>query len=92
VGCAPALSEDLQMEEPPVPPDTAEKPIPKKARAAASSLGPCAECGSTGPFGIGKPVTLPAGPTPTVVPVVCRICGDVRLLPAELIAPQDVKG
>ena len=45
----------------------------------------CAECGSAGPFGVGKPFVLPAGPSHGVVPVVCRSCGDVRLFPADSV-------
>ncbi len=43
----------------------------------------CAECGSSGPLGVGKAILLPAGPSHAIVPVVCRICGDVRLFPAD---------
>lgn len=43
----------------------------------------CTECGSSGPFGVGKVIVLPAGPSHAIVPVVCRCCGDVRLFAAD---------
>ena len=66
-------------------PCTAVTPEP---RAASSSWPACAECGSAGPFGVGKAVPLPAGPSHAVVPVVCRTCGDVRLFPADFVTAK----
>jgi hypothetical protein len=50
----------------------------------------CSECGSAGPFGVGKVVALEAGPTAAVVPVICQACGQARFFPADTEANGSV--